>query len=79
MGRDVFVAGIVTDAQHRISKMGKGWGIFRLEDFRGDYEFKMFGEDYLKFRHFFENESCSLSRHAVANSTSARVKASLNA
>jgi len=56
MGRDVFVAGIVTDAQHRISKMGKGWGIFRLEDFRGDYEFKMFGEDYLKFRHFFENE-----------------------
>jgi len=56
MGRDVFVAGIVTEAQHRISKMGKGWGIFRLEDFRGDYEFKMFGEDYLKFRHFFENE-----------------------
>ena len=56
LGRDVTVAGIVTDAQHRISKMGKGWGIFKLEDFRGDFEFKLFGEDYLKFRHFFENE-----------------------
>ena len=56
LGRDVTVAGIVTDAQHRISKMGKGWGIFRLEDFHGDYEFKLFGEDYLKFRHFFDNE-----------------------
>lgn len=56
IGRDVMVAGIVTDAQHRISKAGKGWGIFRLEDFRGDYEFKLFGEDYLKYRHFFDNE-----------------------
>jgi len=56
LGRDVMVAGIVTEAQHRVSKMGKGWGIFRLEDFKGDYEFKLFGEDYLKFRHFFENE-----------------------
>jgi DNA polymerase-3 subunit alpha len=56
IGRDVMVAGIVTEAQHRVSKMGKGWGIFRMEDFKGDYEFKLFGEDYLKFRHFFENE-----------------------
>ena len=56
LGRDVMVAGIVTEAQHRVSKMGKGWGIFHLEDFKGDYEFKLFGEDYLKFRHFFENE-----------------------
>ena len=56
LGRDVMVAGIVTEAQHRVSKMGKGWGIFRLEDFKGDYEFKLFGEDYLKYRHFFENE-----------------------
>ena len=56
LGRDVTVAGIVTEAQHRISKAGKGWGIFRLEDFRGDFEFKLFGEDYLKFKHYFENE-----------------------
>ena len=56
IGREVTVAGIVTDAQHRISKMGKGWGIFRMEDFTGDYEFKLFGEDYLKFKHYFENE-----------------------
>ena len=56
IGREVMVAGIVTDAQHRISKMGKGWGIFRMEDFTGDYEFRLFGEDYLKFKHYFENE-----------------------
>ncbi len=56
LGRDVFVAGIVTDVEHKISKVGKGYGYFRVEDFKGDYQFRVFGNDYLKFKHFFENE-----------------------
>jgi DNA polymerase-3 subunit alpha len=47
--------GIINDVQHRIAKNGKGWGIFTLEGYDESYEFKIFGEEYLKFRHFFQN------------------------
>ena len=46
------IGGIVTDVQHRISKNGKGWAAFSIEDYSDAHEFRMFGEDYLKFKHF---------------------------
>ncbi len=52
-GANLSFAGIVTDVQHRISKAGKGWGLFTLEDYNDSYEFRVFGEEYLKFKHFF--------------------------
>jgi DNA polymerase-3 subunit alpha len=51
-GRELTFAGIVTDVQHRISKNGKPWGLFTFEDYSDAYEFRIFNEDYLKFRHF---------------------------
>jgi hypothetical protein len=36
----------------RISKNGKGWAIFSIEDYSDAHEFRIFGEDYLKFKHF---------------------------
>ncbi|WP_435136739.1 DNA polymerase III subunit alpha [Formosa sp. A9] len=45
--------GVVTDVQHRVSKQGKGWALFTIEDYNNSYEFRIFGEEYLKFRHFF--------------------------
>jgi DNA polymerase-3 subunit alpha len=51
-GRELTFAGIVTDVQHRISKNGKPWGSFTFEDYSDAYEFRIFNEDYLKFRHF---------------------------
>jgi DNA polymerase-3 subunit alpha len=44
--------GIVTNVQHRESKNGKGWAIFSLEDYSDSFEFRIFGEEYLRFRHF---------------------------
>jgi DNA polymerase-3 subunit alpha len=44
--------GVVGDVQHRESKQGKGWAIFVVEDYNDSYEFKIFGEEYLKYRHF---------------------------
>lgn len=38
--------------QHRISKNGKGWAAFTMEDYSESFEFRIFGEEYLKFRHF---------------------------
>ena len=50
---DTGMCGVVTDVQHRVSKQGKGWALFTIEDYTDSYEFRIFGEEYLKFRHFF--------------------------
>ncbi len=51
-GSDLTLAGVVSDVQHRVAKNGKGWATFVLEDFTDSFEFKIFNEEYLKFRHF---------------------------
>ena len=53
VNKEITFGGVVTDVQHRVSKQGKGWAIFTIEDYRDSFEFRIFGEDYLKFRHFF--------------------------
>jgi len=35
-----------------VAKNGKGWAVFNLEGYDESFEFKIFGEEYLKFRHF---------------------------
>ena len=52
INRELSFGGIVNDVDHRIARNGKGWAIFQLEDFDDQYEFKIFGEEYLKYRHF---------------------------
>jgi DNA polymerase-3 subunit alpha len=53
VGKSLAFGGIITNVQHRVAKNGKGWGTFMLEGYDESYEFKIFGEEYLKFRHFF--------------------------
>ncbi|WP_350284642.1 DNA polymerase III subunit alpha [uncultured Croceitalea sp.] len=52
VNRELSFAGVITDVQHRVSKNGKGWALFTLEDYTDTHEFRIFGEEYLKFRHF---------------------------
>ncbi len=52
VNREISIAGVVSDVQHRISKNGKGWGLFTIEDYTDSFEFRIFGEEYLRFRHF---------------------------
>jgi len=52
VNRELTFGGVVTDVQHRVSKQGKGWALFTVEDYTDSYEFRIFGEEYLKFRHF---------------------------
>jgi DNA polymerase-3 subunit alpha len=52
LNKEVSIAGIVSSVEHRISKNGKGWASFFIEDYSGSHEFRLFGEDYLKFKHF---------------------------
>ncbi|MBT8261326.1 MAG: DNA polymerase III subunit alpha [Bacteroidia bacterium] len=51
VNRELTFGGVVSDVQHRESKAGKGWAIFTVEDYDDSFEFKIFGEEYLKYRH----------------------------
>lgn len=50
-GTAIKVGGVISTVQHRISKNGNGWGLFELSDFDSSMEFRLFGEDYLNFKH----------------------------
>lgn len=50
--REMIFGGVISDVQHRTTKTGKGWATFTVEDYSDSYEFRMFGEEYLKYRHF---------------------------
>ena len=52
VNRELSVGGIVNEVEHLESRAGKSWARFTLEDFTDLYEFRIFGEDYLKYRHF---------------------------
>ncbi|MEH6763665.1 MAG: DNA polymerase III subunit alpha [Aequorivita antarctica] len=52
LNKEMCFGGVVSDVQHRESKAGKGWAIFTVEDYEDSYDFKIFGEEYLKWRHF---------------------------
>jgi DNA polymerase III subunit alpha len=52
VNRELAFGGVISDVQHRVSKMGKGWAAFTVEDYWDSYEFRIFGEEYLKFQHF---------------------------
>ncbi len=53
-GQPLRLAGIVTEANHRISRKGTGFGYFTIQDYNGSLEFPLFSEDYAKFRHLLE-------------------------
>ncbi len=47
---EICVGGLVSNVQHKMTKTGKPFGTFVLEDYNESYEFALFGEDYVKFR-----------------------------
>ncbi len=52
LGKTLTLGGIVTNIQHRTTKTNKGWATFILEGYDESFEFRIFDEEYLKFRHF---------------------------
>jgi DNA polymerase-3 subunit alpha len=65
VGKNISVGGIITSVEHRVSKNGKGWASFVLEGYEESYEFKIFGEEYLKFRHFLIQNNFTFMRFLV--------------
>lgn len=51
-GRIVSFGGMISDVQFRTSAKGKDWAAFTIEGYDESFEFRLFNEDFLKFRHF---------------------------
>ena len=55
IGKSLTFGGIVTNVQYRTGKNGKDWAMFTLEGYDESHDFRIFNEEYLKFRHFLVN------------------------
>jgi DNA polymerase-3 subunit alpha len=55
VGKNLTFGGIVTNVQFRTGKNGKDWAMFTLEGYDESHDFRIFDEEYLKFRHFLVN------------------------
>lgn len=54
LNKTIRIAGLVVDANHRVSKNGRNFGILGIEDFTGKTEQALFGEDYVKFQNHLQ-------------------------
>ena len=52
INREIAFGGVVSEVQHRTSKTGRPWASFIVEDYTDSFEFRIFGEEYLKNQHF---------------------------
>ena len=53
-GTEIKLAGLITSVRDSVSKNGKPFCIFMLEDFSGTREFALFGEKYIQFKPWIE-------------------------
>jgi len=54
LNRTFRIAGLITDAQHRITRTGKNFGSLSIEDFTGKTEIMLWSEDYIRFKNYVE-------------------------
>jgi DNA polymerase-3 subunit alpha len=52
--KEVVIGGIITNVAHRISKAGKPFGSFIIEDYSDSFDMAIFGEDYVKFKGYLQ-------------------------
>ena len=65
VNKDFYVGGIINKVEHLVSKTGNGFGVFSFEDFNDQYKFRIFGEDYLKYKHLLEENKILRLRIAI--------------
>lgn len=52
--REVKIGGMITNVQHRMTKKGKPFGQFTIEDYTDSHSFFLFSQDYITFKPFME-------------------------
>ncbi|MFK7755392.1 MAG: DNA polymerase III subunit alpha [Flavobacteriales bacterium] len=53
--REIKIAGILSDVQHRTTKTGKPMGIFNIDGYNESVKVMLFGDDYLNVKPVMEN------------------------
>ncbi|HEY8690052.1 MAG TPA: DNA polymerase III subunit alpha [Chitinophagaceae bacterium] len=53
-GRNFRMAGLIAEAQHRISKNGNKYGVFFIEDYTSRMELTLWSDDYIRFSNYLE-------------------------
>lgn len=53
-GRNYRIAGLVIDAQHRVTKTGRNFGSMSIEDFTGKTELMLWSDDYIRFKDYLD-------------------------
>ncbi|MBS1655006.1 MAG: DNA polymerase III subunit alpha, partial [Bacteroidetes bacterium] len=46
--------GLVSDAQHKVSRQGNKFGSFTIEDYSGKTEMLVWSDDYVKYAHYLQ-------------------------
>jgi DNA polymerase-3 subunit alpha len=54
VGKNIRLAGLVVDAQHRVTKTGRNFGILAIEDYTGKTEIALWSDDYIKFTNYLD-------------------------
>ncbi|MDQ3140755.1 MAG: DNA polymerase III subunit alpha [Bacteroidota bacterium] len=53
-GNKIRICGLVMDCQHRTNQKGEGFAIFKIQDYDGSLELRIFKENYLKWKNLIE-------------------------
>jgi DNA polymerase-3 subunit alpha len=67
--REVCVAGIVTDTRSGVTRNGKPFGGFTLQDYTDSFSFLLFDKDYVNFSNFFNTDYQLLIKGKVQGRT----------
>lgn len=54
LNKKLRLAGLITDAKHRITRKGKNYGVFLLEDYTAQSEFTLWSEDYIRWKEYLD-------------------------
>jgi DNA polymerase-3 subunit alpha len=53
-GRELLLGGIVTEAREGMTKKGNPYGVMKIEDYTGNAEIALFGNDYVDYSKYFK-------------------------
>jgi DNA polymerase III subunit alpha len=65
--KEIKFAGIITSVNHRMTKNGKPFANFTIEDFNDSISITLFSEDYLKMKHMLEPGIMVYAKASVKN------------
>jgi DNA polymerase-3 subunit alpha len=52
LGKNIVVAGLISQAEEKVAKNGNRYCNFFMEDYTGNYRQSLFAKDYMKFKNF---------------------------